>query len=920
MARHQCQVWAFVGVVGTVLVYVVRKHLATRPPPEPPRRHRRRGTDYLSLRALAELVKSPSVHLHDSAVQILLDRAISDRHFPQILYYCWEDDDADLKQKAVSTIQQLSKNEANRGVLVRWGVLKMLAHVLSSPNTETTYRNAVVTLYRLISNKEAEVQLKKLMNMNMPSIIAACLRNEDTELVSWAVFLLQEFVVKEFTRPAFCDVNGIVKNLLNLLVSPETCIPRVTLRALKCLGSRNEDFQHEILRAGVLKKAVPLIRSSDRETQFWALALLHDLLLSCAMIEKILARDGLKYLSDFIGSPRADIQILAAKALATMARKDAAVRPAIYSGIVGSLIAKVTKEASRLNFDEALGVDLEALCIFFLPNALGYNADPVFWGFEAQTADLYNVLLDALLLPFLGDSDEELEEESALSPESPAAQFAQLREALVEPFSTRLVELEHDESLMAEVAKKADGLDYALRELLAIRSLNVITALTSAEAVRTFIEAKSIPSLLLALVRSRSKPLAREALLCLAVCLHHGIRLQLSQEHIDIILKCTLFDGHPLSTFYGQLLLDLVADLTPKKSASLLDSAYVSADLNSVTPYLCLSKNKMEVRNDSWTFESVRATHGVTGSGKYAFEAHLNTDGIMQVGWTTTDIVFDSEGGEGVGDNEYSYAYDGHRTKKWHAYAVTDNTYGELWASGDVVTALLDLDEGTVSFLRNGNSLGVAFSNVNTSETWYPAVSLASAQGCRLVFGSALDPLAHLPAGYGCIEVKGAPATRVLPEEPSEPAYQVVTEGYGELVGPDEQRQAPAFYFEVTVGMRALGESSPLQVGLYDGAGRLYAVASPAAGDVLLFVAVQGAISSQQEVAALARRLEAAVTAGAGAGNFEDSEADSEAVAVAVVAATADNIALAEGDVLGAGVEEPGGRIVFTRNGAPLGK
>jgi hypothetical protein len=71
------------------------------------------------------------------------------------------------------------------------------------------------------------------------------------------------------------------------------------------------------------------------------------------------------------------------------------------------------------------------------------------------------------------------------------------------------------------------------------------------------------------------------------------------------------------------------------------------------------------VRNDSWTFESVRATKGVSNSGRYGYELELHTDGIIQgtcdfdvvfqiltrtlVGWATASCSFDAERGDGVG-------------------------------------------------------------------------------------------------------------------------------------------------------------------------------------------------------------------------------------------------------------------------------
>jgi hypothetical protein len=66
-------------------------------------------------------------------------------------------------------------------------------------------------------------------------------------------------------------VKGIVKLLTNLLGSDELSFPRIVLRTLKCLCMKNEEFQMDLIRAGILKKTVPLLRNSEAETSFWAL-------------------------------------------------------------------------------------------------------------------------------------------------------------------------------------------------------------------------------------------------------------------------------------------------------------------------------------------------------------------------------------------------------------------------------------------------------------------------------------------------------------------------------------------------------------------------------------------------------------------------------------------------------------------------
>ncbi|KAI3369594.1 hypothetical protein L3Q82_024480, partial [Scortum barcoo] len=105
-------------------------------------------------------------------------------------------------------------------------------------------------------------------------------------------------------------------------------------------------------------------------------------------------------------------------------------------------------------------------------------------------------------------------------------------------------------------------------------------------------------------------------------------------------------------------------------------------------------------------FSSIRATTCVY-KGKWAYEVLISSQGLMQIGWCTLNCRFNQE--EGVGDTPDSYAYDGNRVRKWN---VTTTNYGKSWAAGDIVSCLIDLDEGTITFCLNGQSLGTAFTNI----------------------------------------------------------------------------------------------------------------------------------------------------------------------------------------------------------------
>lgn len=131
-------------------------------------------------------------------------------------------------------------------------------------------------------------------------------------------------------------------------------------------------------------------------------------------------------------------------------------------------------------------------------------------------------------------------------------------------------------------------------------------------------------------------------------------------------------------------------------------------------------------------FSSVRSNACVS-KGKWMYEVTLETAGIQQLGWATCSCNFTRE--EGVGDSTDSYAYDGRRIRKW---SVSWHSYGQPWVPGDVIGCCIDLDMGEISFLRNGISLGVAFTEVGKAEPklpYYPAISLSQGERCDLNFG-----------------------------------------------------------------------------------------------------------------------------------------------------------------------------------------
>jgi len=180
----------------------------------------------------------------------------------------------------------------------------------------------------------------------------------------------------------------------------------------------------------------------------------------------------------------------------------------------------------------------------------------------------------------------------------------------------------------------------------------------------------------------------------------------------------------------------------------------VAIDESSIHGSLTISgRHRLSLESTS-SFASVRANVCVF-KGRWMYEATLGTGGVQQIGWATLDTTFTDE--NGVGDTKDSYAYDGKRVKKWNG---APKAYGLPWAGGDVIGCLLDLDDGRVTYYRNGELLGVAFTQVECQRAgvaYFPALTLSQFERCTLNLG-------HRPFEYpvpGYRPLQASPATKV---------------------------------------------------------------------------------------------------------------------------------------------------------------
>ncbi|CAL4059392.1 unnamed protein product, partial [Meganyctiphanes norvegica] len=99
--------------------------------------------------------------------------------------------------------------------------------------------------------------------------------------------------------------------------------------------------------------------------------------------------------------------------------------------------------------------------------------------------------------------------------------------------------------------------------------------------------------------------------------------------------------------------------------------------------------------------------------------------------------------GYGIGDDEFSVAYDGCRQLFWHN-AQSESHSHPPWQPGDILGSLLDLTNSQVIFYLNGHPLPPLTQLFNNATSgFFAAASFMSFQQCDFNFGK--KPYVHPP-------------------------------------------------------------------------------------------------------------------------------------------------------------------------------
>jgi len=157
-------------------------------------------------------------------------------------------------------------------------------------------------------------------------------------------------------------------------------------------------------------------------------------------------------------------------------------------------------------------------------------------------------------------------------------------------------------------------------------------------------------------------------------------------------------------------------------------------------------------------------------SGKAYFEVVFGpTVSYMQIGWlsVSSDCRPTGQVTKGVGDDVNSWSFDPVRCIAFNSTKIPYGFLSDINGQqipvkpGDIIGCLLDLDRKEVGFSRNGEFLGIVFSNFEVRGPYYPAITRSVGSRAGFVLHSTF--MKHIPERFKGI-ADGIPRSGILIE------------------------------------------------------------------------------------------------------------------------------------------------------------
>ncbi|XP_067310941.1 ryanodine receptor 3 isoform X2 [Pseudorasbora parva] len=223
---------------------------------------------------------------------------------------------------------------------------------------------------------------------------------------------------------------------------------------------------------------------------------------------------------------------------------------------------------------------------------------------------------------------------------------------------------------------------------------------------------------------------------------------------------------------------NLICDhLLPRRDL-LLQTRLVN-DVQSMRPNIFVGVSEGSAQYRKWYFELMidQLDHFLTGEPSH-----------LRVGWASTKGYApypgggEGWGGNGVGDDLYSYGFDGLHLWSGRVPRAVASVNQHMLTSDDVVSCCMDLTAPSISFRINGQPVQGMFENFNIDGMFFPVVSFSAGVKVRFLLGGRHGDFKFLPpSGYApCYEA-------LLPKEKMrvEPVkeYKRDADGVRDLLG-----------------------------------------------------------------------------------------------------------------------------------------
>ncbi|XP_077359216.1 ryanodine receptor 2 [Festucalex cinctus] len=220
------------------------------------------------------------------------------------------------------------------------------------------------------------------------------------------------------------------------------------------------------------------------------------------------------------------------------------------------------------------------------------------------------------------------------------------------------------------------------------------------------------------------------------------------RNHKVLDVLCSLCVCHGVAVRSNQHL--ICDNLLPGRDL-LLQTRLVNY-VSSMCPNIFLGVSEGSAQYKKWYYELMvdQALPFVTAEASHLRVGWANTDGSLGQGW----------GANGVGDDLYSFGFDGLQLWSGCIAKTVSSPNQHLLKADDVVSCCLDLSVPSISFRINGQPVQGMFENFNSTGLFFPVASFSAGVKLRFLLGGRHGEFKFLPPpGYApCFEA-------VLPRE-----------------------------------------------------------------------------------------------------------------------------------------------------------